>query len=233
MVVVSLGVNDRQELRVGEERYPVRSEEWVAAYEQRIDAMTDTLNVYGRPFFWVSAPPLRGEDATSDIAFFNGLIEPRVTKAGGYFIDVWNGFTNASGQYITTGPGHRRPGEGAAHQRRHQLHQRRQAEARLLCRARHPPPHRHRRGHGGTGRLLDPGEHDRDRPRRQEAAGRPGDLALRPAARRQPRACRGTAAGGVRPDQRPGGAGAGDAGAGAGERIGNRAVPAGGEGRIR
>ena len=27
-----------------------------------------------------------------------------MAKAGGYFIDVWNGFTNASGQYITTGP---------------------------------------------------------------------------------------------------------------------------------
>ncbi|MCB1499048.1 MAG: DUF459 domain-containing protein [Bauldia sp.] len=104
MVVVSLGVNDRQDLRVDKDRYPVRSEEWLAAYEQRVDAVTDTLKVYGRPFFWVSAPPLRGEDATSDMAFINGLIEPRVTKAGGHFIDVWNGFTNASGQYITTGP---------------------------------------------------------------------------------------------------------------------------------
>lgn len=104
MVVVSLGVNDRQDLRVEEERYPVRSEQWQEAFGLRVDAMVDTLKVYGRPFFWVSAPPLRGEDATSDIAFLNGLVEARVTKAGGYFIDVWNGFTNASGQYITTGP---------------------------------------------------------------------------------------------------------------------------------
>ena len=104
MVVVTLGANDRQELRDGDERYPVRSEKWHDTYVQRIDAMADTLKVYGRPFFWVSSPPLRGEEATSDIAYFNGLIEPRVVKAGGYFIDVWNGFTNASGQYITTGP---------------------------------------------------------------------------------------------------------------------------------
>ena len=104
IVVVTLGTNDRQELRDGEERYPVRSETWHDTYVQRIDAMADTLKVYGRPFFWVSSPPLRGEEATSDIAYFNGLIEPRVVKAGGYFIDVWNGFTNASGQYITTGP---------------------------------------------------------------------------------------------------------------------------------
>lgn len=104
IVVVSLGANDRQELRVDKDRFPVRSEQWQEAFGQRVDAMADTLKVYGRPFFWVSAPPLRGEEATSDIAYFNSLIEPRITKAGGHFVDVWNGFTNASGQYITTGP---------------------------------------------------------------------------------------------------------------------------------
>jgi hypothetical protein len=104
VIVVALGVNDREELRIGDAREAVRSEPWKAAYEQRIDAMTDTLKVYGRPFFWVSAPPLRGDEATADIAYFNGLIEPRVAKAGGHFVDVWNGFTNASGQFITTGP---------------------------------------------------------------------------------------------------------------------------------
>ncbi|MBN9020745.1 MAG: DUF459 domain-containing protein, partial [Rhizobiales bacterium] len=104
LVVVSLGANDRQDLRVGEDRHPIRSEPWQAAVESRIDGLTDTLKVYGRPFFWVSAPPLRGEDAMSDIAYLNGLVEPRVTKAGGFYVDVWNGFTNASGQYITTGP---------------------------------------------------------------------------------------------------------------------------------
>ncbi|HET7715732.1 MAG TPA: DUF459 domain-containing protein [Bauldia sp.] len=104
IVVVTLGTNDRQELREGEERFPVRSEKWQEVFVARVDAMADTLKVYGRPFFWVSSPPLRGENATSDIAYMNGLIEPRVVKAGGYFVDVWNGFTNASGQYITTGP---------------------------------------------------------------------------------------------------------------------------------
>lgn len=104
IVVVALGANDRQDLRVDKERFPVRTGEWQDAFAERVDAMTDTLKVYGRPFFWVSAPPLRGEEATSDIAFLNALVAPRVSKADGYFVDVWNGFTNASGQYITTGP---------------------------------------------------------------------------------------------------------------------------------
>ena len=104
IVVVSLGANDRQDIRVDKDRHTVRYEPWQAAVESRIDGLTDTLKVYGRPFFWVSAPPLRGEDAMSDIAYLNGLVEPRITKAGGFFVDIWNGFTNASGQYITTGP---------------------------------------------------------------------------------------------------------------------------------
>lgn len=104
IVVVAIGANDRQDLRVDKERFPVRSEQWQQAFGERVDAMADTLRVYGRPFFWVSAPPLRGEEATSDIAYLNGLVEPRVVKAGGHFVDIWNGFTNASGQYITTGP---------------------------------------------------------------------------------------------------------------------------------
>jgi hypothetical protein len=104
IVVVALGANDRQEITEGDVRHPLRSQPWQDIYTQRIDSLADTLRVYGRPFFWMSAPPLRGEQATSDMAYLNGLFEPRVVKAGGHFVDVWNGFVNASGQYITTGP---------------------------------------------------------------------------------------------------------------------------------
>src|SRR5690606_11971861 len=56
------------------------------------------------PFFWISAPPLRVSDASADMVYFNGLYRPRVEAAGGHYVDIWSGFTNASGQYITTGP---------------------------------------------------------------------------------------------------------------------------------
>jgi hypothetical protein len=91
-------------MREGDERYPVSSEKWEEIYTHRIEGLVDTLRIYGRPFFWVSLPPLRGAAATADMAYFNGLFKPRVEKAGGYYIDLWNGFTNASGQFITSGP---------------------------------------------------------------------------------------------------------------------------------
>ncbi|MCB1489146.1 MAG: DUF459 domain-containing protein [Bauldia sp.] len=104
VVVVALGANDRKEIAAGEETYPVGSEKWEEIYSQRVAGLVDTLNIYGRPFFWVSLPPLRGTEATADMAYFNGLYKPAVEKAGGHYVDLWNGFTNASGQFITSGP---------------------------------------------------------------------------------------------------------------------------------
>ena len=104
VVVVALGNNDRQQWRDGNQRLPMRSEEWQRAYVQRVDGLVDTLRVYGRPFFWVNAPPVRNAATSADMAYLNDLYKPRVTGAGGHFVDVWNGFTNASGQYIATGP---------------------------------------------------------------------------------------------------------------------------------
>jgi hypothetical protein len=103
-IVVALGANDRQQMRTGNERWAVRSGPWEKAYTQRVDGMVDTLKVYGKPFFWVSAPPVRTSGASDDMAYLNGLYKPRVEAAGGSFVDIWIGFTNAAGQYISTGP---------------------------------------------------------------------------------------------------------------------------------
>jgi hypothetical protein len=104
VVVLVFGANDRQQLRDGAERYPMRSNMWVATYTQRITGLIDTLKVYGRPFFWVGAPPMRATAASSDMVYLNGLYKPRVQSGGGYFVDIWNGFTNEDGRYVTSGP---------------------------------------------------------------------------------------------------------------------------------
>lgn len=104
IVVVALGSNDRQQMRTEAGRLAPRSEEWQAAYVQRITAMAETLKVYGRPFFWVGAPPMRQSSAMRDMAYLNELYKPAVTAAGGTFVDIWGGFTNENGQYISSGP---------------------------------------------------------------------------------------------------------------------------------
>jgi hypothetical protein len=103
-IVAVFGANDRQQIRDGNKRIATRSAEWEKAYAGRLDGVVETLKVYGRPFFWLSAPPMKASASSTDMAYLNGLYKPRVESAGGTFVDIWNGFTNASGQYITTGP---------------------------------------------------------------------------------------------------------------------------------
>ena len=104
VIVMAIGANDRQQMRVGNDRLAPHSEGWETNYVQRIKGITDTLQVFGRPFFWVSAPPMRASSASSDMAYFNELYKPPVAEAGGYFVDIWGGFTNEDGRYISSGP---------------------------------------------------------------------------------------------------------------------------------
>src|SRR5262249_29614377 len=104
LVVVLFGGNDRQPMRQGNQRLPVGSDTWEKVYTENVDGLVDTLKVYGRPFFWISTPPMRaGTAGAGDVTYLNGLYKPRVEASGGTFVDVWNGFTNANGQYISSG----------------------------------------------------------------------------------------------------------------------------------
>src|SRR5665213_1149178 len=103
IVVVALGANDRQEMRIDGARVATHSEAWETPYVQRIKAITSTLKVYGRPFFWVSAPPMRLATAGRDMAYLNEFYKPPVAEAGGYFVDIWDGFTSDEGNYISSG----------------------------------------------------------------------------------------------------------------------------------
>jgi hypothetical protein len=104
IVVVALGANDRQQMRIGKERIAPHSETWETTYQQRLEGLTDTLKVYGRPFFWVSAPPMRLAAAARDMTYLNGFYTDAVEEAGGHFVDIWNGFTSDEGNYISSGP---------------------------------------------------------------------------------------------------------------------------------
>ena len=75
IVVAMFGSNDRQQIETSNEHLTIRSESWEKAYVVRLDGIVDTLKVYGRPFFWVSAPPMRAPEVSADMAYLNELYE--------------------------------------------------------------------------------------------------------------------------------------------------------------
>ena len=56
------------------------------------------------PVFWVGLPSIRGPKATADVVYLNELYRTRAERAGITYIDVWDGFVDDNGRFVTFGP---------------------------------------------------------------------------------------------------------------------------------
>ena len=103
-VVVMLGSNDRQQMRVGDVREQPRSENWNKEYERRINAFGEAIASTKVPFLWVGMPAFRVSKMTSDMLAFNDIYHSSAESHGGEFVDVWEGFVDENGAFVTSGP---------------------------------------------------------------------------------------------------------------------------------
>jgi len=103
-VIVMLGSNDRQVMTVGGNREPPRSDAWTKEYEARAGALGSTIQAGKVPFLWVGMPSFKTTKMTSDMLAFNDIYRAAAEKAGGEFVDVWDGFVDENGAFISTGP---------------------------------------------------------------------------------------------------------------------------------
>jgi uncharacterized protein len=103
-VVVAVGMNDRQEMRLPDGRPDKLTDEWRMEYDRRVERIIDAVRQRDLPLIWLGLPPVRQDSMTSDYLIFNDIYRGKVELAGGSFVDVWDGFTNADGDYIAAGP---------------------------------------------------------------------------------------------------------------------------------
>ncbi|MBB6413137.1 SGNH/GDSL hydrolase family protein [Mesorhizobium sangaii] len=103
-VVVMLGSNDRQQMKVGDVREQPRSENWTKEYERRTDALGKAIADAKVPFLWVGMPAFRVPKMTSDMLAFNDIYHQVAESHGGEFVDVWDGFVDENGAFVTSGP---------------------------------------------------------------------------------------------------------------------------------
>lgn len=104
VVVVMLGSNDRQQMRVNDVREQPRSENWTKEYERRADALGKAIASTKVPFLWVGMPAFRVPRMTSDMLAFNDIYHSAAESGGGEFVDIWDGFVDENGAFVTTGP---------------------------------------------------------------------------------------------------------------------------------
>lgn len=103
LVVVMIGSNDRQPMRVDGKTEQVRSEAWVREYKARIERLAQSVRKTNTPLIWVGGPPYRFKSMSADILAFNEFYRAAVESAGGTFVDIWDGFVDQDGNFITRG----------------------------------------------------------------------------------------------------------------------------------
>ncbi|WEX77008.1 DUF459 domain-containing protein [Sinorhizobium numidicum] len=103
VIVVSLGANDRQLMQIGDTKEKFRTDVWMEEYRRRVNAFAALARKDKLPVLWVGMPPFQSTAMTADMVTFNGIFREEVEKAGGQFIDIWDGFVDESGKFVLTG----------------------------------------------------------------------------------------------------------------------------------
>jgi len=104
VAVVMIGINDFQPMKDGGEMLDPLTDKWRAAYGQRVDALLAPLRDAHIPVLWVGLPPMRDEKLNAEATALNEIYRDRAGKAGATYVDIWDAFADASGQYAAFGP---------------------------------------------------------------------------------------------------------------------------------
>ncbi|RVR12007.1 DUF459 domain-containing protein [Sinorhizobium meliloti] len=103
VIVVSLGANDRQMMRIGDVQEKFRTDAWTEEYRKRVNALATFARKDNLPVLWVGMPSFQSTSMTADMVTFNGIYREEVEKVGGQFIDIWDGFVDEGGKFVLTG----------------------------------------------------------------------------------------------------------------------------------
>jgi hypothetical protein len=103
-VVVMLGANDRQQMKLGTTREAPLSDNWVKEYQLRVDALAAVIKERSLPFVWVGLPAFKSAKVSSDLLTFNDMYRKSTENAGGSFVDIWDGFVDENGAFVMNGP---------------------------------------------------------------------------------------------------------------------------------
>ncbi|WP_411033459.1 DUF459 domain-containing protein [Shinella sp. BYT-45] len=103
LVVVSMGANDRQQMSIGGVKEKFRSEAWTKEYEARVARIATLAREGGKPLLWMGMPAFQSSALTADMTTLNNIYRAGVEKAGGEFVDIWDGFVDEEGKFVTSG----------------------------------------------------------------------------------------------------------------------------------
>ncbi|MGJ3264459.1 MAG: SGNH/GDSL hydrolase family protein [Salinarimonas sp.] len=102
--VVMVGLNDRQDIAAADGRLERLGPDWKEAYARRVDAILARFREASVTLIWVGLPPMRSSRLSTDLQAINEIVRGRVTRSGGIYVDVWQGFVDDDNRYSDNGP---------------------------------------------------------------------------------------------------------------------------------
>ena len=103
-IVFLNGMNDRQQMKLATGRVPKLSEAWLAEYNIRTKSLATNIRGKKIPLVWMGLPPVRSGKMSTDYRIFNDIYKSQAEAVGGTYVDIWDGFTNEEGQFVSAGP---------------------------------------------------------------------------------------------------------------------------------
>ncbi|WP_442582304.1 SGNH/GDSL hydrolase family protein [Mesorhizobium sp. ASY16-5R] len=103
-IIVVIGANDRQQMRIGTTGRTLRSEAWTREYSARAANFASAVAQTNVPMVWVGTTSFKSPKASSDMLALNEIYRKVAADAGAQFIDVWEGFVDEKGTFATVGP---------------------------------------------------------------------------------------------------------------------------------
>ncbi len=103
VIVVMLGINDRQMIRDGNLRYVFNTPEWIEAYRTQIDMLLDELVDSRAKIIWVGMPPVADPDYDTALRVITDLQRERVERRKMSFLDIRPAFSSPDGRFTEEG----------------------------------------------------------------------------------------------------------------------------------
>ncbi|CAK00672.1 SGNH family hydrolase [Bartonella tribocorum] len=103
VIIMMIGANDNQPITDSYSIINTDQSEWMRIYKQRIIEIAESLHASGKSWIWIGQPSFGNDLLTQKIKIFNALYKQETETAGGYFLDIWSGFSDEEGNFSFSG----------------------------------------------------------------------------------------------------------------------------------
>jgi uncharacterized protein len=104
-VVIQIGINDNQKLRLAGEASPEPlSKPFNEIYASRVEEIAAIFREKNVPLIWVGLPIMRSESLSNAAMVFNDIDKQYATAQGAHYVDLWEAFSDENSVYRASGP---------------------------------------------------------------------------------------------------------------------------------